>query len=123
MRIALDAMGGDLGPAEIVAGAVQAARQDGAEVSLVGRGAEIEGALKKLGGASPGVDVVDAPDVIGMDDQPVNAVRAKPRSSMVVAMGLLRDGQAGAFVSAGNSGAVMAAALFGLRRIPGVERP
>ncbi len=123
MRIALDVMGGDLGPGEIVAGAVQAAREDGAEVTLVGRAADIERALRGLGGRPTGLDVVHAPDVIEMDDQPVNAVRAKPQSSMVLGIGLLRAGEASSFVTPGNTGAAMAAALFGLRRIPGVERP
>jgi glycerol-3-phosphate acyltransferase PlsX len=116
-------MGGDLGPAELVRGAVEAAREDGALVTLVGRATEIEPALKHLGSTPPGVDVVDAPDVIEMTEQPVNAVRGKPRSSMVVAMELLRSGEASGFVSPGNTGAVMAAALFTLRRVRGVERP
>lgn len=116
-------MGGDLGAAELVRGAVAAAREDGALLTLVGRAAEIEAALRAAGGAPPSVDVVDAPDVIEMTEQPVNAVRAKPRSSMVVAMELLRSGQASGFVSPGNTGAVMAAALFTLRRVRGVERP
>ena len=123
MRIALDVMGGDLGPAEIVAGAVQAAREDGAEVTLVGRASDIEPALAKLGGAPSGIAVVDAPDVIEMHDQPVTAVRSKPRSSMVVGVGLVGSGEASSFVTPGNTGAAMAAALFGLRRVPGVERP
>lgn len=116
-------MGGDLGPAELVAGAVRAARDDGALVTLVGRGGDIELALRKAGGRPDGVEVVDAPDVIEMGESPVNAVRGKPRSSIVLAMELLRAGQAHGFVSPGNTGAVMAAALFILRRVRGVERP
>lgn len=116
-------MGGDLGPAELVAGAVRAVREDGALVTLVGRAGEVESALARLGPRPAGIEVVDAPDVIEMTDSPVNAVRAKPRSSMVVAMELLRAGAATAFVSPGNTGAVMAAALFTLRRVRGVERP
>jgi glycerol-3-phosphate acyltransferase PlsX len=123
LRIALDVMGGDLGPAELVRGAIQAVREDGARVTLVGRIADIEPVLVRSGSPVPGLDVVDAPDVIEMTEQPVNAVRAKPRSSMVVAMELLRAGRADGFVSTGNTGAVMAAALFTLRRVRGVERP
>jgi glycerol-3-phosphate acyltransferase PlsX len=116
-------MGGDLGSAELVRGAVQAARDDGAFVTLVGGSAESAATLARAGGRPPGIDVVDAPDVIDMTEQPVHAVRSKPRSSMVVAMELLRAGEASAFVSPGNTGAVMAAALFTLRRVRGVERP
>lgn len=121
--IALDVMGGDLGPGEIVAGAIDAARRDQAGVILVGRQSDIERELGRRGGQPPGIEVVDAPDVIAMDEHPVTAVRTKPGSSMVVGMGLVRAGRAGGFVSTGNSGAVMTAALFGLGRIRGVERP
>jgi glycerol-3-phosphate acyltransferase PlsX len=119
--IALDVMGGDRGPAEIVAGGVTAARDDGATVILVGRASEIEPELKRLGAS--GVEVVDAPDVIGMDESPLAAVRAKPESSLVASVGLVRSGRASGFVSTANSGALVAAAVTGMRRIRGIERP
>jgi glycerol-3-phosphate acyltransferase PlsX len=123
MRIALDVMGGDQGPAEPVAGAVQAAREDGVKVLLVGRRAVIEAELAKHPGPPAGLEIVDAPDVVEMTDQPAQAVRAKPESSLVVGLAQVRSGRASGFVSPGNSGAVMVAALLGLRRIRGVERP
>lgn len=116
-------MGGDRGPREVIAGGVAAARDDGADLVLVGRGSLIEAELVRLGAAAFGLEVVDAPDVIEMDESPLTAVRAKPESSIVVGVGLVRSGRASGFVSPGNSGAVMAAAVFGMRRIPGVERP
>jgi glycerol-3-phosphate acyltransferase PlsX len=121
--IALDVMGGDHGPGEVIAGGVAAARDDGASVILVGRASLIEAELARLGAGASAVEVVDAPDVIGMDESPLTAVRAKPESSIVVAVGLVRSGRARGFVSPGNSGAVMAAAVFGMGRIRGVERP
>jgi glycerol-3-phosphate acyltransferase PlsX len=116
-------MGGDRGPAEAVAGAVQAAREDGVHVLLVGRRAVVEAELARHRDLPPGLEVVDAPDVVEMSDQPAQAVRAKPESSLVVGLAQVRSGRASGFVSPGNSGAVMVAALFGLRRIRGVERP
>src|SRR5262245_19634489 len=117
MRVALDAMGGDDAPRVAVAGAVEAARE-GVTVLLVGR----QEALRALLAGYPGADalpleVVDAPDVVEMQEHPVNAVRRKPGSSIVVATRLLADGRADALYSAGNSGAVMAAALFTLGRL------
>jgi phosphate acyltransferase len=123
MRIALDVMGGDLGPAEPVAGAVQAARDDGVQVLLVGQRTVIEAELARHRDRPAGLEVVDAPDVVEMSDQPTQAVRAKPESSLVVGLAQVRSGRAKGFVSPGNSGAVMVAALLGLRRIRGVERP
>jgi glycerol-3-phosphate acyltransferase PlsX len=123
IKIALDVMGGDRGPAEAVAGAVMASREDGAEVLLVGRRAAIDAELAKHGGATTGVEVVDAADVIEMGEQPAPAVRAKPDSSLVVGVDLVRSGRAAGFVSAGNSGAVLVASLLALKRIRGVDRP
>ncbi len=122
IRIALDAMGGDHAPAEVVRGARAAAGPD-LEIQLVGPQAAVAGALAAAGPASAYVRVVDAPEVIAMDEHPAQAVRAKRHSSIVVGIGLAADGAVDAFVSAGNSGAVMAAALFGLKRIEGISRP
>jgi glycerol-3-phosphate acyltransferase PlsX len=120
--IALDGMGGDHAPDVVVEGAVLAARELGVRILLVGPQRELETKLGKDGGALP-IEVVNATQVIEMDEHPANAVRQKPDSSMVVGVRLVREGRAQAFVSAGNTGAVMAAGLFELRRIRGVDRP
>jgi glycerol-3-phosphate acyltransferase PlsX len=111
-RIAVDAMGGDRGAAEIVAGALQA-RADGIEPVLVGA----------PGLDTRGLELIEAPEVIEMHEKPAEAVRAKPRSSLVVANRLVAEGEADAVVSAGNTGAMLAAGLLEIRRLPGVMRP
>ena len=121
-RVALDAMGGDDAPAATVAGAVQAARDYGVEVTLVGQHAALQSRLEAAG-ADGLVEVVDAPDVIAMDEDPVGALRAKPQSSIRVACQLVVDGVAGALVSAGSTGATLTAGLLGLGRVPGIRRP
>ena len=123
MRIAVDAMGGDVGPAIVVPGAVAGARARGVGVVLVGRRAEIEPELARLDTSGLDVTVLEAADVIEMDEHPAQAVRRKPRSSIALALDEVKGARAAAMVSAGNTGAVMAAALFVLGRIPGVERP
>lgn len=120
IRVAVDAMGGDYAPAATVEGAVRASAD--VEVLLVGRGSELESELARHGEVS-GVEIVDTPDMIGMDESPATAVKSKPKSSIHVGLGLHREGKADAFVSAGNTGAVMAASLFLLGRIEGVSRP
>jgi phosphate acyltransferase len=112
IRVAVDAMGGDRGPEEIVAGAF-AARSDDVVPVLVGP--------ETLD--AQGLEVIEAPDVIAMDEKPTEAVRAKPNSSLVVACRAVGQGRAQAVVSAGNTGAMLAAGLLELRRIPGVRRP
>ena len=123
MRVALDAMGGDRAPGEAVAGAVAAARAYGVEVALVGRGEALAAELAKHRTAGLSLPIVEAPDVIAMDEHAANAARRKPHSSIHRALRQVREGQAVGMVSAGNSGAVMAAALFVLGRVPGIERP
>ena len=123
MQIALDAMGGDHAPAEPVAGAVAAARSSGIEVALVGRTAAIEAELAKHDTSGLSLPIVEAPDLIEMDEHPANAARRKPNASINVALRLVKEGKAAGMLSAGNSGAVMAAALFTLGRVPGIERP
>src|SRR5262249_39200440 len=86
MPIALDVMGGDRGPAEPIAGAVQSAREDGVQVLLVGRRAVIEAELSRHRDRPRGLEIVDAPDVVEMSEQPAQAVRAKPESSLVVGL-------------------------------------
>jgi len=111
-RVAVDAMGGDRAPAEIVAGALEAAA-GGIDVILVG----------PAGLDTGGLELVVAPSVIEMAEKPAEAVRAKPDSSLVTAMRAVGDGQADAVVSAGNTGAILAAGLLHIRRLPGVLRP
>jgi glycerol-3-phosphate acyltransferase PlsX len=121
--VALDAMGGDHAPATTVQGAIDAVRQFGLQVLLVGREAILRRHLARLGGAPRGLQVVDAPDVVAMDDPPTAPVRTKRNSSMAEAARLVRDGEACAFVTAGNSGAAMIAAKLIIGMIAGVERP
>ncbi len=123
MKIAVDAMGGDHAPAVVVAGAVAEARETGTPIILVGVEEQIRAELaKQRNAAGLPIEVVHAPSVVDMAEHTM-AVRAKRDSSLMVGMRLVKEGQADAFASAGNSGAVMAAALFGLGRIRGVERP
>ena len=123
VRIALDAMGGDNAPGEIVAGAVQAARSYGFGVYLVGREDAIRAELAKHDTNGLDLPILHTDEVIEMDEHPANAVRRKKNASMTLALQQVRDGQALGAVSAGNSGAMMAASLFMLKRIAGVERP
>lgn len=125
VRVAIDAMGGDRAPDVVIEGALQAARAaSGAlHVVLVGPEDELEARLAPLKNADLPVSVVHAPEVVGMDEAPAAAAKGKPNSSMHVGIGLHRAGKVDAFVSAGNTGAVMAVALLGLGRLPGVARP
>ena len=118
LPVALDAMGGDFAPRETVAGALLA-RKAGVAVVLVGDEARLREELAAQGGELP---VVHAADVIGMHDQ-ATEVRRRRQASINVAMRLVKEGEAGAAVSMGHSGATMAAALFTLGRVPGIERP
>jgi glycerol-3-phosphate acyltransferase PlsX len=120
-RIVVDAMGGDNAPGEIVAGALMAAGGLGVEVILVGQRAAIEAELE--GAKSANLKIVDAPEVIGMDEHPTDAVKGKPNSSINVGLRMVKEGKADAFVTAGNTGASMAAALLTIGRIKGIGRP
>lgn len=123
MRIAIDAMGGDYAPDEIVKGALQAAQtyQD-TEIILVGQPERI---TEMLGGSEQpkNISMQPASEIISMEEHPANAVRKKKDSSIVVATQMVKKGDADAVVSAGSTGAQMAAALLGLGRIKGIERP
>jgi glycerol-3-phosphate acyltransferase PlsX len=123
MRIVLDAMGGDHAPEVAVEGGVMAAREYGTEVVLVGPQAVIEAELAKHDTAGLSLPVVHASQVIEMTDEPSMAARRKKDSSMVVGMNLVKNGEADAFTTAGNSGGALAAALFRLGRIKGIKRP
>jgi glycerol-3-phosphate acyltransferase PlsX len=122
MRIALDTTGGDHAPREIVAGAVMAARDKGLNISLLGDPLVLDDLLKSMG-AQGLLEVVDAPEVVGSNEEPVMAIRRKRNSSLVVGCNLLRRGQAQALVTAGNTGAFMAAGMFVAGRLPGIDRP
>jgi phosphate acyltransferase len=122
-RVALDAMGGDHAPGEIVQGAIQAAREYGVGVLLVGPQNAIRAELAKHDINGLDLEVVHTDEVIGMDEHPAEAVRAKKRNSITLSHELVRDGKAVGAVSAGNSGAVMAAAIFTFRRVRGIDRP
>jgi glycerol-3-phosphate acyltransferase PlsX len=123
VRVALDAMGGDKAPAETVLGAVQAAREYGIGVYLVGREDIIRAELAKHDTSGLDLPIVHTDEEITMDDHPATAVRRKKNASMILALQLVRDGHALGAVSAGNSGAMLAASLFTLKRLPGVDRP
>jgi phosphate acyltransferase len=123
MKIVVDAMGGDHAPEAVVAGAIAEARQNGTEIILVGIESTVRQELAKYPDAARlPIEVFHASEVVEMAEHTM-AVRAKRDSSMAVGMRLVKEGKAAGFCSAGNSGAVMAAALFGLGRIAGVERP
>lgn len=121
-RIVVDAMGGDNAPGEIVAGTLMALGGLGVEVILVGRTEAIRAELEGTTDV-PGLRIVDARELIEMDEHPTDAVKAKPDSSINVGLRLVKAGEADAFVTAGNTGAAMAAALLTLGRIRGIGRP
>jgi glycerol-3-phosphate acyltransferase PlsX len=122
--IAVDAMGGDLAPGAVVAGAVRAARHADLSVVLVGSADAVQAELGRLSEAPPPtVSVVDAPDVIAMDDTPLAALRRKPQASVRVAADLVASGRASAFFTAGQTGAAFLAAHASLGVLPGVGRP
>ena len=121
MRIALDTLGGDFGPQEVVAGAIDAVRERNLGLTLVGPEEILVPLLKKSGVSS--IEIVNATEFIENDEAPVMAVRRKKHSSLVVGATLVKDGQAGALVTAGSTGAFMAAGLFVVGRIAEIERP
>jgi glycerol-3-phosphate acyltransferase PlsX len=118
-RIALDAMGGDFAPHQTVLGALDAASR-GVEVVLVGDEAVLQPILDRQGTA---LEVVDAPETIEMGEDPIGAIRSKPRASVTVAARLVAEGQAQGMVSAGSTGAALTAAAVVVGRIPGISRP
>lgn len=123
MKIALDAMGGDLAPHAIVEGAVLAARELGVEVVLVGDREVVALELKNLKADGLPITIEHASEVVAMDDSPIESVMSKPNSSINAGFDLVRRGAAQAFVSAGNSGAMMTSAIMNLGTLPGVDRP
>lgn len=122
IRIAIDAMGGDYAPSEIIKGAVEAVKELPVGILLVGDEKEI---LKRLSRQKSveSISIVHSSEVIRMDESPASAVKQKKDSSVNVAVKLVKSGRADALISAGNTGALMAASLLGLGRIKGIERP
>ena len=121
MRVAVDALGGDNAPGEVVAGSLAAARKSpDDELVLVGDGAVLEPELEDIPG---NVSLRDARGAIGMDEDPASALRARPDSSVAVAARMVRAGEAEAFFSAGNTGAAVVAALLKVGRLKGCRRP
>ncbi len=122
MKIAIDAAGGDYAPHEVVKGALKAAEEYGVEIILVGR----KNVLRVLAEKSlekTGITIVDAKQVIDFNEHPIKALQSKPDSSIVVGINLVKSGEASAFVSAGNTGAVFGAALLTLGKVNGITRP
>lgn len=119
MTVVVDAMGGDHAPQAIVAGARLAAESSDLDIVLVGR----EEVLRQHGADHPGLRIHHASEVVGMDEHPAEAMRKKRDNSIAAGFRLVKQTPGAAFVSAGSTGAVMAGALFNLKRIPGVERP
>jgi len=123
MRIAVDAMGGDFAPKEIVQGAVDAAKKYDCEIVLIGDEEQIRAELHGADPTALRISIVHASEVIGMNEHPAEAVRTKKDSSVVVATRLVKEGSCDAVFSAGSTGAAVAAAQLILQRIRGVGRP
>ena len=124
MKIILDAMGGDNAPQATVLGAVDAARDFGAQITLVGRGAELLNVLKENGinELPTGITIADAEDVVDMHDDPASVCRKKKNSSMVVGLRMLSEGEGDAFISAGSTGALLSGATLIVKRVKGIRR-
>lgn len=123
IKIAVDAMGGDFAPGEIVKGSVQAARELGVDIILVGVKADIEAELAKIDTANLPIRLVEASEIIKDGEEPAFAVIRKPNSSVALATKLVKNGEADAMISAGSTGASMVAALQYLGTLSGIERP
>ncbi len=123
MKIVVDAMGGDYAPLEIVKGSIDAVREFGIKVILVGDEQKIKTELAKYDPENAGISVYHAPEVIEMGEPPAVALRKKKNSSIVLGVKLVKEGEGDAIVSAGNTGAVMGSALLGFGRIRGINRP
>ena len=124
MRIILDAMGGDNAPLAPVMGAMQAVKDFGAQITLVGRGDQILEAMRSQGiqNLPEGVEIANADEVVDMHDDPANVIRKKKNSSMVIGLKMLSEGQGDAFVSAGSTGALLSGATLIVKRVKGIRR-
>lgn len=123
MQIAVDAMGGDHGPSIVVPGAIQGAKTHGTDLILVGNPTQIQTAVNATDHTGVNITIIESTEEIAMSEHPAQAVRRKPNNSISLAIKEIREGRAGAMVSAGNTGAVMAASLMILGRVPGIDRP
>lgn len=124
MRIIIDAMGGDNAPKAVVQGAIDAAKEFGVDIVLVGHGETILRCLNEIGldNLPKGIEVANADDVVTMEDDPTNVMREHRGSSMVVGLKMLADGNGDAFISAGSTGALLTAATLTVKRVRGVRR-
>lgn len=124
MKIIIDAMGGDHAPEQIVLGALQSAKEFGVEIILVGRGEDILASMKRHGWDTlpSGVEIANAEDIVDMHADPAEVVRQHKGSSMVLGLKMLADGAGDAFISAGNTGALLSAATLLVKRIRGIRR-
>ena len=124
MKIILDAMGGDHAPEAPVLGAIQAAKDFGAQITLVGKGEAILSVLKahNIENLPEGMEIANADDVVDMHDDPANVIRKRKDSSMVVGLKMLAEGQGDAFVSAGSTGALLSGATLIVKRVKGIRR-
>ncbi len=124
MRIILDAMGGDYAPQAPVMGAVRAAKDFGANITLVGKGDQILNVLREQGieDLPVGVEIANADEVVDMHDDPANVIRKKKNSSMVIGLRMLAEGQGDAFISAGSTGALLSGATLIVKRVKGIRR-
>ena len=124
MKIVLDAMGGDHAPEAPVMGAIQAARDFGAQITLVGKGDQILGVMRAHGieDLPDGVEIANADEVVDMHDDPANVIRKKKNSSMVLGLKMVADGEGDAFVSAGSTGALLSGATLLVKRVKGIRR-
>ena len=123
MKIVIDAMGGDYAPGNVIAGVIEAVKEYQVPVALVGIQAEIEAELKKYKYPLPLIEIIHAPEVVAMNDPAAVAIRQKRNSSITIGIGLLKKPGYDAFISAGNTGAVVAASTIVLGMIPGIDRP
>ena len=124
MRILIDAMGGDHAPDAIVQGAIDAAKEFGVQIVLVGRGETVLNSLRSLGHDTlpEGIEIANADDVVDMHDDPATVVRKRKDSSMVVGLRMLAEGQGDAMISAGSTGALLSAATLVVKRVKGIRR-
>lgn len=124
MKIIIDAMGGDLAPEAPVLGALQGAKDFGAQITLVGRGEEILQVMKKNGISDlpEGVEIANADDVVDMHDDPATVLHKRKNSSMVVGLRMLAEGQGDVFISAGSTGALLTGATLLVKRVKGIRR-
>ena len=124
MKIILDAMGGDYAPHAPVMGAVRAAQDFGAQITLVGKGEEILKVLREQGiqDIPTGIEIANADEVVDMHDDPANVIRKKKNSSMVIGLKMLSDGLGDAFISAGSTGALLSGATLIVKRVKGIRR-